>query len=260
MRQKPVISRDWNNLWSARDYLRQYYRTPTIPSDEKAIFNFIIPYLRMLDAPVSRGLDFGSGPTLHHAIALTPFVEELHLADYVAGNFVEIRKWLDSGEDAHNWDIYVSGILELEGNERADHELIGTRKADLRRKITALHPGDIRQSNPLGFETTYPLVASFYAADSIAATKADWQVYMGNLASLVEPGGILIISALRHAEYYQVGDYFFPSANLNERDVYETLRDLGFDTSSEDVIVAPVEEWDDEGFDSIIVARGRKRR
>jgi hypothetical protein len=259
MRQKPVISRDWNNLWSARDYLRQYYQTPTIPSDEKAIFSFIIPYLRNLDAPVSRGLDFGCGPTLHHDIALAPFAEELHLADYVPGNFVEIRKWLDDAPDAHSWDVYIRGILELEGNASVDDRLVDARRADVRRKITALHPGDIRQDSPLGFETAYPLVASFYAADSIAATKADWQLYMRNLASLVEPGGILIISALRHAEYYQVGDYFFPSANLNEADVYQTLRDLGFDTGDEDVIVAPVEEWDDEGFDSIIVARGRRR-
>jgi hypothetical protein len=259
MRQQHEISKDWNTLWSPREYLNQYYRTPVIPTDELAIFGFMLPYLRKLEGPVPCALDFGVGPTLHHEIALVPFAQELHLADYIVSNFSEIQKWLDNDAEAHNWDTYVKGILELEGQSNVDTTLIESRKALLRRRITKLFPGNVRDPLPLGFETSYPLVTSFYAAETVASNKQEWQQYMRNLSGLVAPNGILIISVVRQAEFYQVGDYFFPSANLNERDVSETLRGLGFDTGDEDVIVAPVEEWGDEGFNSIIVARGRKR-
>ncbi|MEP7288970.1 MAG: guanitoxin biosynthesis pre-guanitoxin forming N-methyltransferase GntF [Chloroflexota bacterium] len=255
---KTPTTDDWENDWSAQAYLNQYYRTPTIPGDERAIFNFFIPYLRSFNTIFPQALDIGAGPTLHHELALVPFIEEFHIADYLPQNLAEIQKWLDDAPGAHDWDIYSRGILAIEGQAEVNDEAVEARKRLLRQRVTTLKIGNIRDDLPLGEAITYPLVTAFYVACSVARTKAEWMHYMRNVATLVAPGGVLIISALRNAEHYQVGPHKFPSANIDEHDVQQLFQALGFDTTASDVEVATVPEWDNEGFDSIIVARGRK--
>lgn len=242
--------------WSAKDYLSQYYLTSEIPTDEREIFDFIYKKFKDLEQPFPLALEFGSGPTLHHAVSLVPFVEQLHLADYVPENLEESKRWLDNHQGAHNWDVYFEGILKLYGEST---EQIEDRKSLLRKKITKLMHGDLNSAQPLKEEAHYPLVASFYCADSATSSKSEWKKFMSNLFNLVAPGGTIIMSALRNCKGYKVGDRFFPSANVNEVDFEESLVFGGFRPESLDIATPEVREWKDEGFDSIVLASAVKK-
>lgn len=228
--------------------------TPTIPSDERSILKYMLPFLRNQSHPFSRAIDVGSGPTLHHAIALIPYVDELHLSDYVIDSFTHVRSWLNNAPHAHNWDAYIKEILALENTS----ETVEQRKALLRKKITLLTKIDLKKRKPLASGDTYPLVTSFYCADSIAQTKSQWQSYMRHLFALLAPGGSIILSALHHAQQYKVGMHAFPSANVTKDDLFEAFLNSSFRRNRLDIHDAPVSEWNEEGFDSILIAIAQK--
>jgi hypothetical protein len=253
------ITRNWEHHWNPRSYLTQYYQTPTVPQDEKAVYQFIHSRFSRLSQPFSSALDIGVGPTIHHQIALVPYVTRLDLADFLPQNLAEIRKWLDGDQDAYNWDAFIRGTLAIEGNRSPSLRAVQARKRLVRRRVHHLLPCNIKHTSPLGSNqtTAYPLVTAFFVADSVASRKSDWYRYMANIATLVEPGGSLLIAALRNTHYYRVGRALFPSAMVNQHDVERFYLSQGFEAL--DIQVAYVPELRDEGFESIILALGEKR-
>jgi hypothetical protein len=44
--------------------------------------------------PVPVALEFGCGPTVHHAFPLVNVAGEVHMAEFLASNRAQIEKWL----------------------------------------------------------------------------------------------------------------------------------------------------------------------
>jgi hypothetical protein len=179
-------------------------------------------------------------------------VKELHLSDFLPENLKEIRKWLNNEHDAHNWDVYIKFVLDLEGNQ----ESIQERKKDMEKRITQLLPIDIYRHYPLGTLKTYSLVTSFFCADSVTKNKDDWRKCMSNIFTLVEPGGTIILAALRNAVSYRVIDQDFPSPHVNENDFKSMFENYRFVNT--DIQVMSIPEWAEDGFDSAILAKAEK--
>ena len=250
---------DYQTEWCTTEYLKQYYLTETIPSDELAIYNAVLSYLHTERPHFARALEFGCGPTVHHSIPFIPYVQELHLADYLPANLAAVQQWLQGDSEAHNWDMYIKGVLQLEGVTTPGRLAVDIRRTQMRCKITQLKPGNLYWQRPLQEHATYPLVLSFYCADSATSSKAQWRLFMQRLFTLVEPGGTLILSALHNATQYHVGTRCFPSAQVTENDMYAALRDGRFVPETLDLRVVPVAEWAAEGFERIIIARAHKQ-
>jgi len=139
----PEGSDVYHQAWDPRAYLRQYYTLETLSEDERANAAFLVRWLRQSGRRFRRALEFGCGPTIHHAAFLVPFVEELHLADYLPANLAEVRKWLDAAADAHDWDAQLSGILAMGQAATGTADPLQRRKADLRRRarLRSARPG-----------------------------------------------------------------------------------------------------------------------
>jgi len=126
--------------WDAAAYLKQYYAGPDVSDDEVANAEFAARQLRALGRTFPHALEFGCGPTLHHAATLVPYVQALDLADYVPTNLEQIALWLKDDPIAHDWDPYLTGgALKAEGAWDADTLI--ARKAALRRVIAELRTG-----------------------------------------------------------------------------------------------------------------------
>jgi hypothetical protein len=250
---------DFHTAWHPEDYLKQYYVNDTIPADELGIYNLLISYLQTETPHFATALDFGCGPTLHHIIPLIPYTEELHLADYVPANLAAIQQWLRGETRAHNWDVYIKGVLQLEGIVQPSPTDLERRKAQMRYKVRRLKHGNLHWPHPLMDGSTYPLVVSFYCADSATHSKVQWRLFMRHLFNLVAPGGTLLLSALRNSQSYHVGARCFPSAQVTENDMYAVLSDGPFVQKTLDLHVIPVSEWAEEGFESIMVVRAQRQ-
>lgn len=246
----------YRTAWSPAEYLRQYYMTPSLPTDERHAVTLLADWLRN-GLRVERAIEVGCGPVPYRAALLTQYAEEIHLADYLPGNLAEVRRWRDDQPGQHDWDGFLREALTLEGGVGTDAE-VRDRKAELRQKITGLLACDLTRREPLGFSVIYDLVTSFYCAEAISGAVAEWEQHVANLARLVSPSGRMFVASIRNARSYRVFDATFPAAPVNEGDWHRVLPTLGFDPARTEIDVVAVPDFLEEGFDSVCIVRTQK--
>lgn len=244
----------WNE-WQANDYLSEYYNE--VMPDEQHAISFLCEMMKKLpEVPVA--LDYGCGPTIHHAAALVPKAKEIHLAEYLPDNLAALQRWIDNEGDVHDWSSFTDYILRMEGNFEPTDADIKLREAQSRKVITKLIQSDAGDTDPLGPDMRghYPLVTTHYCAEGATSCKETWALYMTNICSLVAPGGTIILSSCGAADFYTVGDRMFPCAGVNAVDIVSMLQKNGF--ADIDLRVRSVPDHSEQGYGSVIFACATK--
>jgi len=205
--------------WVPGEYLRDYYTT--VEPDEVATIAFFVDAVRRAERgrPV---LFFGVGPTLHHVFLAAGIASEIHLADYLAANLTEIRRWLRRDPGAHDWRPFVRYTLQCEGVAHPSERQVTAREDLTRDRITRLVRLDGRVRDPA--PERYATVISAYCADSATSDRGSWEPFVRNVLDRVSPGGLFVTAALRRCRGYVVGGRTFPSADIDEVDLREVLR------------------------------------
>ncbi len=238
--------------WDASDYLREYYSR--VEADEQLTLEFLIQECRKLPRG-GTAIDFGSGPTVHNLIALSPYVEHVDIADFVPQNLAQIRAWLNHEPGAHDWQSFTRHVLACEGFAGASVE---TRESLLRGRIENLLRCDASRPSPIeGGCRRYNVVLTCYCADSATCDKSTWHMYLQNILSLLKTGGTLLLAALRKCRGYSVGSCYFPSANIDESDVRDMFEHGGIEMERARIAVGSVLAREGRGYDSIILASGQ---
>jgi hypothetical protein len=234
------------------EYLRQYY-SGALAEDDAANTRFAARELRRLGRRYERALEFGCGPTLHHAFPLVPFARHIELADLLERNLDEVRSWRAAAPRAFDWDPWLRAMLavEAEVDPAAVLEGFESRKRRLRSALGPLSRCDLRADPPLRAEQPYDLVASYYCVECVARDHGEWSAALGRLAALLRPGGVLLLGAMRRAVRYRVMGVEFPAVPVDEGDFARCLPDLGFPESGTRIELAQVDEYADLGFDSV---------
>ena len=243
--------------WSPQDYLGEFYSPLQINEDELDAIRHQIDFAKRQLHKDQLILEFGAGPTVHRAIAVAPYVSEIHIADYLPQNLSEVQRWVYQQEGQHNWDLYVSYALQCEGIQNPSAEQIEQRKFLTRKKITTLIKADASQAQPLGNSWLYSHVYSGFCADSAISSKDSWRSFMRNISSLIAPGGTFWTGALRQAAFYNSGPHQFPSANVTEEEMWSVLA-LDFLPSSIVVEIRELPSLKQHGYEGIILAHARK--
>jgi len=177
-------------VFHPKEYLADYSQL-----DEEVIFTirFMVRVLRGLP-PSLLTLEFGGGPVLYSVATQVPYAREIHFCDFLPANLAEVRSWLNNEADAFDWTPYLKLVLEEEGKS-SNLTTVRLRAAAIRRKVTRLSICDALAEAPLGQEAArYDLVVANYCTDVAAATVSEWMQIMGNIGTLVEPGGWLLVS------------------------------------------------------------------
>lgn len=242
--------------WNPRQYLADFY--DSVDADEIETIAFLTDIAQRIPKD-SVVLEFGSGPTLHHIFPFAPIVSEIHMADLIESNLSEIQTWISNDPEAHHWDPFIKYALSCEGHDTSETS-IATRAAETRAKITKLMTADAKQQDPLGPDAraTYPVVMSCYCADSATDNHRDFEAYLSNVISLIEPGGLFILACLRNAMHYKVGPLSFPSANVNEHVVQGILENHCVPDSIS-ISVRELPSHIDQGYTSILLSYATKK-
>lgn len=249
--------------WGAKNYLRHYYSSDKLVYDEVLIFKYIYKFLsnfkknNFIDF-----LDFGSGPTIHRLLPFTNYVKNIYVADYLIENLNEVKLWIKNKKGAHDWNKQIEHILKIEYRSLKKiwvNKKIKFQKEFLRKKIRAIIKCDAFRKNPLyGSKKSFDLVTSFYCIDSITRSKTTWAQATKNLLGLVNPGGWIIIAALRNTSYYMVDQVYFPSPNVNERDFRRIFAQSNFDLETVNVKIISAKLWINVGIKSLIILSAQK--
>ena len=243
-------------LWDAEVYLAHYYSR--LEPTEKFTLRFLVETLRR-EPPIVRALEYGAGPTLHHALALAARTRELHLADLLPDNLRALRRWLGGEPGAHDWSEFTREVLRLEGVASPSDLQLAERAALLRRCTTRVLPADARCSDPLGDTAgrRYGCVASFFCADSATPDLGEWRRYVRNIAGLLAPGGLLIMGALRGCSSWRTGESWLPSPCIDEGHVRHVLDNAGFEQAGRVIEIAELPDQRPNGFESILLVSAR---
>lgn len=244
--------------WDPVKYLNTYFQE--LRKDEDETLKFLVRSIQSLkNGKHLKVLEFGAGPTVVHAIAATPVASEIHIADYLRENLAETRRWINEDKNAFNWDLFTKRILQLEGVNPTEKE-ISERNNELRKKVKNLLRCDASLEFPLSEKKqTYDLLIMTYCIDSATSSKDVWRAYMKNVLKLLAPQGTMLMAALHNCQFYTVGNYCFPSANLNEEDLKHSLLNNGFNPENISIEVQEVPECKQEGYSSLLFAKASKK-
>ena len=244
------VNADWNTF-NPREYLDMWYTHPT--EEITATLDFLREsYLKV--SPDARVFDVCCGPTIYQYMAAAPRVAEIHGADFLEHNLDEIRQWCNSAPNQHTWDHIFAEALRLEGLNSPTQADIDARADLVRQKLTRLDWCDVRQPDILGepIGRVYDVVSNCYGTDVVASTVEEWDEYLGNCCSVLKPGGLLIMTLIKEAQWWPSGDLIMPALALNESHVVETLTRLGFIPDSIALVTHTVEDASESGYSDII--------
>jgi hypothetical protein len=245
---------NWDE-WNPAVYNREYYSEITL--DGRYLMEWVVQSVGVAP-PVDVALEFGSGPTVLHLFPLAAKAKEIHVAEYLPANRQEVERWIRNEPGTHDWRQFTLEFLRMEGNPNPTDEEAQAREDEVRRRITRVMHGDAGITDPLGPDMRgyYPLVISLCCADSATNDKGTWRLFMENIASLVKPGGMLVLSACGEHSFYCVGERCFPGANISGRDMLDCLTELGF--RDIDIRMRDVQDSSAQGFGCTILARAIK--
>jgi hypothetical protein len=239
--------------WNAEQYLREYYSKVEV--EEEHSLRFLVEQSARLPTGATI-LEFGCGPTLHHVLPFSRRAREIHVADLLSGNLDAVRRWQKRDPRAHDWRPFTKRVLSREGVPNATPRDIEHREETTRRVLTRMICADARRSEPLGaLARRYDCVVSCYCADSATADKREWRRLTRNIVSLLSPGGLLLVTALRRCETYTVGTQKFPSAHIDEHDLASVYEQLGLHDIDIEVVGVPCRS--EHGFQSILLASAK---
>lgn len=242
--------------WRPADYLRHY--CAAVSEDERATLRFLVDELAG-QPPVARALDFGAGPTLHHVLPLARHARHIDVADLLESNLEEIRRWQRGAPGAHDWSAFTREVLACEGG--GDAAAQRERERLLRGRIDRLLRADAGLADPLGpaARGRYDIVLSCYCADSATGDAQTCRRYLANIASLLAPGGLLLLACLRRCTAYRVGPHRFASARVDERQLAGWLAAPELDLQPVRLQVAATPRQRALGYDAVLLASARRR-
>ncbi len=232
--------------FSPREYLEEYYSH--IGSENDSLLRFFKDVYEIIPSEVMI-LEFGGGPTVYQLITGATKAKFIYFSDYLELNLNEVKKWKNNNNDAFDWSDYIKRALEIEGVPYVAKRQIDERAELLRQKITHFIHCDAFQNDPLGkqYRDFFDVVSVNFVPESISKNKQQWQQAMINICSLVKPGGVFIMTALKGANYWHNGNKKFAAAYIDENDVEDVLKDNGFKQETIKISVSPAETLNEDG-------------
>lgn len=224
--------------FSPQEYLQEYY-TEIYNGNEYLLKFYHDTFLQI--PPVTRYLEIGGGPTIYQLISVSQKVEKIVFAEYLDANRIEVGKWFEKKPDRFNWDLFFQFVqaLEIKVNPTVT---VTEMKDRLRRRLDCIIKCDVRRINPLDpyNELEFDIVASNFCLESITDNQADFLNSLHNITRLLKPGGLLIMSLIKNARYYTVGQIGFKAFPVDEDAIFFYLMSANY--TNIDIYTMPAED------------------
>lgn len=263
MKKTPVGDCQTFAEFDPKSYLEEYYSK--IGSENHGLLDFFVHAYDEV-SPNSVMLEFGGGPTVYPLISASQKVKEIHFADYIDLNLREVQLWQSADLEAFDWSRFFKKALKLEGVGRLTKRQIDGRMQLVRQKMVRFMHCNAFRKDPIDkrFRGYYDVINTNFVTESVTSSPKTWERLLANVCSLLKEDGLLVMTAIKDAQYYRIGDKIFPAVKINEEDMVRVLTKLGFQKSDISVYSIPAEVVDEElkgytGYKGIIFLKARKK-
>jgi hypothetical protein len=214
------------SVFSPRSYLQEYHCK--WDDEDELHINFFHEAYGSINKQETM-IEVSGGPILCQLISARNKVDSIVFTDFLPENLCEIRHWKEANKAAFNWDRYFKYILKLENGQFA--KSVAEMKAQLREKLGRFEHSDVLTDNPPQYSPSqFDIVSSHFCAESITSKRDLFQKAVKNTVRLATPNGYLVMSFLKNARTYDVGDVAFAAYPVDEKEVIDLFKDLGFKT------------------------------
>ena len=250
---------EYSNGFDVEAYLTSRFVDPRCQEDESLVRNFALQnlhdYFRKKSPVAVEGstnfkvLDYGCGPVIANVISAAGLATEIVLAEYTEEGRTAVRRWLDRDPSCFNWSPYFKYIVQtLEGKSLQE---AGDREECVRRVVKAVVGCDVTQDPPIkkGYDGPYEVVICCLCLATACRTKADYSNAVRRLATLVKPGGVLLLQTCESKNpdgplvSHKVGNQEFHALPLSQAFVLATLEQVGlFDIAVKQLVADSIME------------------
>lgn len=229
-------------------------------------------------------LDIGGGPTIYQHIPLIGIADSIVHAEYLEANRDELQSW-KSGLSTFSWASYVQYCQEYFRSNAGQFSMAtpdvqerlrsfaeqpeATAENDLRDRITQIIPvnafvpdlgipTDIRPDVVnVSREGSIELMTSNFCIESATADPELWKQGIKNICDQVPAGKFLLMTAIRNAEHYTVGDKTMPAVPVNGESITVELRAQGFEILELQELTGSNKQ--SVGYDGMVFVLAKKR-
>lgn len=250
----------------SKGYIDTYYRIPPT-ADERALVGFVTQVLARVELPRVGGgaiehLDAACGPTVHHALAFSRFVDRIWMADYLPENLQAVYAWWKASRSANDWSHYTRLALELQASAVVSPAEVARYEAQTREKIAGLLHCDFKRQDILEQQKLFSSVGCFYGAEVVAKNPDAFAQIIYRLAAITAHEGYLFLATIGEAKSYvfcQRGNVKrrLPTVCLCKNDLAAIFRRGPF--SEFELEEAPTDDNTIEGVNKVFLAAARVR-
>ncbi|XP_040072186.1 indolethylamine N-methyltransferase-like [Ixodes scapularis] len=220
----PALRDSYKEQFRARTYLDSHFAGKVSPSQVEKTHRF-------LQSDLIQGetvLDVGTGPMILNSLMMSSRFKHIVLSDLVGDNRLELNKWINRDPDAIYLTPFAEQIAAIEGygdTKKGAMEILERTRSAIRKVVPCdvLEPGVL----PVEHNETFDVVLSSGCLDVATAEHESYRRAVCNVATLVKPGGLLVMFGIGGVKVFPVGNANFTLANLTENVVKEAVRDAG---------------------------------
>jgi len=227
-------------------------------------------------------LDVGGGPTIYQHIPLLGVSRRITHAEYLDANRHEVMRWKQGV--GYDWSTYISCwqsylTLHPEAYSMATDDVQETLRALSTSDSKQYHeqmiecvkdviPVDVFNPNIIFGQEGYDavsvgkwgsvdLLTSHFCIESATADADKWKAGIGNIAKKVNEDGFLLMTAIRNAEWYKVGDNKLPAVPVDYEVIAKELEPHGFKVLTASELLTHNQQ--EVGYDGMVFILAQKQ-
>ena len=223
-----ALSEIYKTSFRPEEYLNMYFNNLTpgmkwMLNQLHQIFSGIGPLGEGIRQGIVKSLiEVGCGPSPFNTASASRWASAIIWSDYTPANIDFMCNWL---KETSITPAMAPFFEHVSGLEDSYGEAIAER---LRKVITSVMAADVTLPNP--FSPLYiqaDVVISHLCLEFVVSEKHQFKEIVKNVASLVAPGGYLVLQSAIGANYYYTGGMRLPATNVDKLFLEQSVKDAG---------------------------------
>lgn len=235
-----MTTKDYHRFFDPQVYFNLYLRDPK--QDQYFLAKLAEFWGQKQTYPLANLLNYGGGFNIATLITASKHVQNIVFAEYLPSNREAVVRWIDNDPRAFDWRPSFEYVVQhVEGRTVED---VVTRETELREKIKAVVPCDVKAANSLqipsnisaNYGPPFDVVVTCLCLEVAVDNEQEYKDHVSYLASLVRSGGSLVMLCVLGQSYYVVGDHKFYGFPLTKSIVLDSMESAGLKAIIMDVM------------------------